>query len=212
MLARPKHPYTWALVNAVPRLDDPVDKRLTVIEGLPPDPTNWPSGCRFAARCPFRVSKCDEHPALLPVMPGRVARCWVTQAGADLPARRAGRVEVALSAPAATASSAEPLLEVRDLVKHFPLGLGLFAASARVHAIDGVDLSVASGETLGLVGESGCGNRRWLGSLPGFTRPTEGRFYSEDRTSLPRIGRNCGPCVGACRWFSRTRSRRSIPA
>src|SRR5690606_19090441 len=49
LLANPMHPYTWALVNAVPRLDDPIsaDKRLTVIEGLPPDPANWPSGCRF---------------------------------------------------------------------------------------------------------------------------------------------------------------------
>src|SRR5260370_36103525 len=64
LLADPKHPYTWALLNAVPRLDchTPGEKRLTTIEGTPPDPLNWPQGCRFAARCPFRIEKCDEHP------------------------------------------------------------------------------------------------------------------------------------------------------
>ena len=63
------HPYTWALLNAAPRLDrdTPGDKRLITIEGTPPDPLNWPTGCRFAARCPFRVEKCDEHPELLAV-------------------------------------------------------------------------------------------------------------------------------------------------
>jgi peptide/nickel transport system ATP-binding protein len=89
LLADPKHPYTWALLNAVPRLDrhTPGEKRLTTIEGTPPDPLNWPPGCRFAVRCPFRIEKCAEHPALLPVGEGRLSRCWVTQQGATLPQR-----------------------------------------------------------------------------------------------------------------------------
>jgi peptide/nickel transport system ATP-binding protein len=88
LLSDPKHPYTWALINAVPRLDRVADrvKRLTVIEGTPPDPLNYPTGCRFQPRCPFRIDKCAEHPTLLEVMPGRHAACWITQGGADLPA------------------------------------------------------------------------------------------------------------------------------
>src|SRR3712207_5804470 len=77
LLADPRHPYTWALVNAVPRIDEvtPEDRRLTTIEGQPPDPLNLPAGCRFAPRCPFRISKCEEHPDLAEVAPGRTARC-----------------------------------------------------------------------------------------------------------------------------------------
>ncbi len=51
----------------------------------------------------------------------------------------------------------QPMLEVRDLTKHYPLRGGLFSASRSVHALEGVTLSVARGETLAIVGESGCG-------------------------------------------------------
>ena len=106
ILSDPKHPYSWALVNAVPRLDrEPTaGKKLTAIEGSPPDPLSEPQGCRFAPRCPFRVERCAEHPELLEIETARKSRCWVTQAGArlELPATTplstsplAGEVELA---------------------------------------------------------------------------------------------------------------------
>ena len=86
ILSDPKHPYSWALINAVPRLDrEPLNgKRLVAIEGAPPDPLEEPKGCRFAPRCPFRIERCDEHPELSAVGPERKSRCWVTQAGGSL--------------------------------------------------------------------------------------------------------------------------------
>ena len=58
LLSDPKHPYTWALLNAAPRLDSQTHgRRLTTIEGQPPDPRAWPTGCRFRARCPFAVEQ-----------------------------------------------------------------------------------------------------------------------------------------------------------
>ncbi|MBL8706040.1 MAG: ABC transporter ATP-binding protein, partial [Rhodospirillales bacterium] len=51
----------------------------------------------------------------------------------------------------------QPVLEVRDLTKRYPVRGGLFSAGRSVHALEGVTLSVARGETLAIVGESGCG-------------------------------------------------------
>jgi peptide/nickel transport system ATP-binding protein len=163
LLADPRHPYTWALINAVPRIDEarPADRRLTTIEGQPPDPFNLPAGCRFAPRCPFRIEKCDSHPDLAEVAPGRKARCWVTQAGTPLPkkAHHAKPVTTAATARRVVAGGDEaPLLKLRNVVKHFPLAkTGFFQPRRAVHAVDDVDLDVFRGETVGLVGESGCG-------------------------------------------------------
>ena len=181
LLAEPKHPYTWALLNAVPRLDrhTPGEKKLVTIEGTPPDPAQWPDGCRFRPRCPFAVDACGKHPALQEFEPGRAARCWVTQAGGLLPAvgvaadasaaqqpRAAARSNVSYAvADAASATRGEVLLELRDVKKHFQLAKTSYFGAPRVlHAVDGVDLTVFKGETVGLVGESGCG-KSTLGRL-----------------------------------------------
>ena len=118
LLSDPRHPYTWALLHAAPRIDVEVtDRRLVTIEGQPPDPLAWPEGCRFRARCPFAVAKCIEPPALLPVGEGRAARCWITQDGrafATTPARgcTGGWRRPPRSAPA-------PLLELRQRKEAF---------------------------------------------------------------------------------------------
>jgi len=156
LLSDPRHPYTWALLHAAPRLDQATedDRRLTTIEGQPPDAHNWPSGCRFRARCPFAVAQCTKHPALLPVGDDRAARCWVTQGGQRLHPPDHARAITETRARTAI----KPLLEVRDLAKHFELPRDAFLEPRRIlRAVDGVDFDVLPGETVGLVGESGCG-------------------------------------------------------
>ncbi|MBM3535027.1 MAG: ABC transporter ATP-binding protein [Alphaproteobacteria bacterium] len=186
LLAEPRHPYTWALLNAVPRLDQepPADKRLTAIEGAPPDPSEPPSGCRFRPRCPFAVERCGEHPDLLPVAEGRKARCWVTQAGERLlkPSTAA-----AVSAPAAEAG--QPMLSLRNVVKHYPLRRdALFSPRKVVHAVDGVDLDIGRGETVGLVGESGSGKSTIARLITRIQKPTAGsiRFGDIDLATADR--------------------------
>jgi len=187
LLADPKHPYTWALLNAAPRLDrnTPGEKRLTTIEGTPPDPLNWPKGCRFAARCPFRIEKCDEHPDLLPVGEARRSRCWVTQMGQNLPRRsqtHAAQAPDVMLAEAALATPPEPILELRNLVKHFPVPKETpFSRQQVVHAVDGVDLTVYRGETVGLVGESGCGKSTLARLIARIHTPDSGSMTFEGR-------------------------------
>ncbi len=76
---RPQHPYTWALLRSVPRVDALRHERLRSIEGLPRDLIQPPSACRFHPRCPFRVDRCfTEEPPLESVGEGQRAACWVT--------------------------------------------------------------------------------------------------------------------------------------
>ena len=75
----PQHPYTWSLLQAIPRLDSDRHERLLSIEGLPPDLIKPPSGCRFNPRCRFRIDRCfHDDPALTDVGPDQEAACWVT--------------------------------------------------------------------------------------------------------------------------------------
>ena len=75
----------------------------------------------------------------------------------------------------------EPILEIRDLVKHFPVRGGLFRRNAKqVHAVCGVSLDLAKGETLGLVGESGCGKSTTGRLALGLVPATSGTVRFED--------------------------------
>ncbi|WP_117194326.1 ABC transporter ATP-binding protein [Rhizobium terrae] len=71
----PQHPYTVGLLGSLPRLDEKRE-RLVAITGTVPDMANPPPGCRFQARCPFRVEECAEMPELMEVSAGHSSRCW----------------------------------------------------------------------------------------------------------------------------------------
>ncbi len=75
---KPRHPYTIALLNSVPRLDRPRQTRLDPVEGQPPDLTRLPSGCAFRPRCRFAVEACArDRPELTPTgEPGHFSACF----------------------------------------------------------------------------------------------------------------------------------------
>jgi oligopeptide/dipeptide ABC transporter ATP-binding protein len=75
----PQNPYTEGLLRSIPRLGSS-KQRLAVIPGVVPSPMEWPSGCRFHARCPYGWEKTEkEEPPLFELGPGRKNKCWLVK-------------------------------------------------------------------------------------------------------------------------------------
>jgi peptide/nickel transport system ATP-binding protein len=83
----------------------------------------------------------------------------------------------------------DPLLRVTDLVKQFPVKAGLLSRAAeRVHAVDGVSFEIATGETMGLVGESGCGKSTTGRCILRLIEPTSGEVWFDGKNVTALAG------------------------
>jgi peptide/nickel transport system ATP-binding protein len=179
----PRHRYTEALFDSMPTMELDQRAQLAVIPGAPPRLTGQDSACRFAPRCRFASEDCrTQDPPMVEAAPGHLHACLHPRL-----VRSADRIERAEREAAATAASDQPLLELSGVSKHFrvrsrrPLG-----RAATVHAVSDVSLSVFPGETLGIVGESGCGKTTMGRIMVGLERPTAGsvRFGGRDLAGI----------------------------
>ena len=163
VIGQPRHPYTKALVAAIPDVNHPRAPR--GIAGVALGVGEWPDGCAFAPRCEHRLPQCEAAvPELVETAPGHLARCWRWQqiAAHEQP------MPPALSVAAARAAT--PLLEVA--------GLGARYRSARAErpAVDDVSFVVEQGRCVALVGESGSGKSTIGRCIAGLHVPASGRM------------------------------------
>ena len=165
--AAPKHPYARALLRALPG-SDRRSGPLEAIAGTVPPLTMRFDGCRFAPRCSQVMPHCASTlPELAEVAARHQVRCLLyTPAGVAMAAARAPVEAAAPAIPTAVAPRPAPrtselqgtLLDVQDLRVRFPIRGGLMQRTkGYFDAVGGVSFQVGHGETLALVGESGCG-------------------------------------------------------
>jgi peptide/nickel transport system ATP-binding protein len=176
---RPRHPYTMGLLRSVPRLDRPRTGLLATIEGLPPSAADALPGCRFAPRCPFHLPVCDKPPPLAPTDTGGLSAC--VRAPEIAAGKLAWSKTGAAAAEGARQDSPVPVISVRNLTKHFPVKTGMLARTHQVRAVENVSFEVRPGETVGLVGESGCGKSTVGRLILRLETPTAGSIAFEGR-------------------------------
>ena len=177
LFAKPEHPYTRALLRAIPRLDDPKDRILIPIEGLPPNPAQRPDYCPFYDRCEYRMEKCRQSPKppLIELSQGHFAACLLTAEEKAVKEREIGAKEIK-KAPQGK-KGGELCLEVSDVRKYFPVFKGIMRKKVgEVKAIEDITFTVNKGETLGIVGESGCGKTTLARCLMRVYKPEEGKI------------------------------------
>lgn len=177
LFANPEHPYTRALLRAIPRLDDPKDRVLIPIEGLPPNPASRPSYCPFYDRCEYHMDKCREcsKPQLAELETGHFAACHLTEEEKAAKAREIASKETK-KAPKIIAKD-ELCLDVKNVKKYFPIYSGLMRKkTGEVKAIEDICFYARKGETLGIVGESGCGKTTLARCIMRVYQPEDGEI------------------------------------
>ncbi len=196
----PRHPYTWGLLGSLPRLDADVE-RLVQIPGQPPSLLNPPQGCRFHPRCRVRDGPVcrDEEPPLgdrrarhahhedachLDVSDEGARGAKRSRQGdahAERPCERDCRRRAARRrGPArSTSRSRRGIIFQKEV--------------ASVKAVDGVSFSLRHGETLGVVGESGCGKSTMARCIMRCSSPPRARSSSREPTSRGSRAREMRP-------------------
>lgn len=172
IFASPRHPYTKALLAAMPSSGARGEK-LSTIPGAVPSPTSYPEGCRFAQRCRFATEACSQsHPQLesfSSIDASHLCRCAQTICS-DERTKLSSHDKNAADATS-QAQEEEPILSIRSVHKAFK----------HVKAVNDVTFDIKRGETFAIVGESGCGKTTLSRVIAGLLPYDSGALYLEGK-------------------------------
>lgn len=181
VLKDPGHPYARGLLASIPRLSDTCLPR--ALDGRPPAPGQAGQGCAFVSRCAIAAAQCSTSRPGLDAQPdGSRTRCHLPQEVRAIPLT--GERETR-----ARALSPDLSLQLKDMaISYVHPGLLdrlLGRDMQTVATVDGIDIALRHGETLGLVGESGSGKSTILKSVAGLLPPIRGEVTIKDQETLP---------------------------
>ncbi len=149
----PSHPYTTKLFESLPSRNKR-NKKLSVIPGRVPSPMEYIEGCRFSGRCHLAFDRClNVTPTRQMVNKEHFISCHIKKP----PSIKLTEINTEKESEV-TPSPKKNLVQVNNLKLYYPINKGLFKRLVGyVKAVDGLNLSIGKGETVALVGESGCG-------------------------------------------------------
>ena len=180
-------PYSIGLLGAIPRVDKAEKTPLVPIKGNPPLLIDLPDECPFVARCPIATEACRvREPELRPIATAEGGAHLVACVRADeIENGLIGGVpvypvpEIPTSALDRVPREERPItLDVRNMQKTFPLTKGAFLKRkvGEVHAVKGLTFDIREGETMAIVGESGCGKTTTLLQIMDLVKQTDGEI------------------------------------
>ena len=179
----PAMPYTIGLLRSMPNLATAGHTRLVPLEGRPPQLGKLAPGCPFAPRCPAALDACrSTEPPLAMVQddPRNASACLRVAEIAAGTLKRGELYPAPAPHPRAERAPVAPgqVLAVDGLVRHFPLTKGAVFKKTigTVRAVDGVSFDIKGGQTLGLVGESGCGKSTTIMEILELAKPQAGHI------------------------------------
>jgi peptide/nickel transport system ATP-binding protein len=186
----PRHPYTRALLDAVPSLTGP-RYQLQSLPGNPPSLIGEPLPCAFATRCPISEDICLRQSPLYMSIGQSVkhnVRCHFANDLERLDKKKRGaREQVVRPYPLTEADmkDEQPILQLEGVTKFYYPRQGMVssmlgAQQSAVRAVDGVDLRLRQGEILSLVGESGSGKSTLARLICGLESPNDGKIMFRD--------------------------------
>ncbi|MDQ4104511.1 MAG: ABC transporter ATP-binding protein [Actinomycetota bacterium] len=172
----PRMPYTRGLLGSIPRVDTEQRTALVPIEGQPPSLAELGAGCPFAPRCPLAIDHCRSvEPDLAPISDTHQCACHRTD---QTRGREIERTDQSRNCRVLAPARGAAVLRVEQLVRHYPVRKGtiLRRQVGTVRAVDDISFELREQETLGLVGESGCGKTSTLMEILHLTAPSGGRI------------------------------------
>jgi len=186
LFGAPAHPYTMGLLRSIPRIR--VGRRrapLPSLDGAIPALTEIPSGCVFAPRCSWVAEVCRDRP---PLDAGeRVVRChrW-TEIRPEALLHESALEQTPADTAQPSGSTTPAALRTRGVARRFERDRSLVdrlrgRSPAVIRAVDGVDLDLIQGRTLGLVGESGSGKTTLARAILGLEPRDNGDIHLKDR-------------------------------